>query len=204
MKFTSAKTAIHYGFNYQLMKGEDQYILLQVAVQRSAANPSEKVWLSVEMGDLVRPMNQLKGLELAWGMFAYAGKSFYSTEQLEQLMDHVVNESIRTLKMKNITQNVRDKLPKLAYMALNDFAHREVTRQKKFTAAQICKAIGVNHSHWDLHWLEKFKAMQKPLESLSARSLAPVSQKINQRLEEYINEQFDENLNLEREILKCS
>lgn len=183
MKFGSAKTAIHYFFNHQLMTPENDIEKLWVRVQHTVKGGAGAMWLSLELGDMVRPINTLGRLPLAWAMFAYAGEGWYSDLQYVQLKAHIIYRCRQSLGIEKPNKDMCAKLSKMADLALHDYALRDTTGRPKFTDVQLCGAIGVQQSNWKKCWEEKYLAMQKPLNTLAAKSLAPVRKRLDELAE---------------------
>lgn len=180
VRFTSAKTAIHYFFNHQLMTPEDDIAKLWVRVQYTVKGGSGATWLSMELADLIRPLNQLKPLPYAWAMYAFAGDGHYTNLQVVALSAHIVSECRKVCGINSPNHDMCRKLLLLAKAALEDSALREVTGRAKYSDADFCRRIGVKHANWTKCWEQKLRAMQVAIDSLSRQALQPVSAKLHQ------------------------
>jgi hypothetical protein len=178
MKFSSAKAAIHYYFNHQLMAAQNDIETLWVRIQRTIKGGSGAMWLGLELGDMVRPINKLKTLPKAWAMYAFAGEGHYSRYQYVCLIAHVIAACRRDHKMTNLSNDVVIKLYRMAPLALEDYAMRDVTGRPKYKDSEICERIGVKHSNWEKCWKSKFNSMQYALDKLSREALGPISAKL--------------------------
>ena len=174
MRFSSARQAIHYYFNHQLMTPENDIEKLWVRVQHTAKGGAACMWLGLELGDLVRPLNRLPALQKSWAMFSYAGQGHWKKADFDRIKDCVTSK-YKTSKKKDILD---DKHKALIETAIFDFSHRENTGRQVFTDAQLCRQIGVLQQNWVKVWEPKMREMQLPLHDLARESLAPVYARI--------------------------
>lgn len=180
MRFTSAAAAIHYFFNHQWMRQEGDAAKLMVRVQYTVKGGGACTWLGMELGDLVRPLNQVKPKARAWAMYAYAGEGQYSRLQYVQIVAHVVSECRKQHGISDPDAKTIARLLALGRIAVEYQAHYEITKRPLISDAEICARAGIPQSNWKKIWSPRFLSMRDSLGELSGQALGPVYRRMQE------------------------
>lgn len=179
MRFTSAREAICYYLNHQLMTPENDISKLFVKVQHTARGGSGRMWLGLELGDMCRDLNErnLGKAAYTWALYAYGGATDENNWQDQKrklsLIRYVLDNYPRKITAANVL-----KVSKLAECAVDDFIALDINGKSKFTPAQICAATGIKQANWVKVWQPNYIAMQDVLDRLSARCLGVVAARL--------------------------
>lgn len=172
----STRVAIHYAFNWQWMAQPDEIKDLWVRIQRSAKSGSTaKVAKAFVEGLVMRSVKHLPRLPRLWAHYSYAGAEHYTRMDHVLLAAHILGAMRQKLDIKAIKNEQCPKYLTLTRMAMEDFSLEEFTGQRKYKAADYCRAMGVEPSNWQASWEPKRLAMWEVMDKLARQALLPVS-----------------------------